>query len=137
MTAAELLEVAHTRTGERRACKYLETLATLQEKGRRARARALVLSWSAATGGEAVFDLASGWGLWSVGTHAWRLTEDARARARAIAEAEGLELPRIRRDRPRRHARRRAFLTAAFARRVDRGERPETVDPRQIPLPLT
>jgi hypothetical protein len=132
--SAITLEVEHSRTGQRRACEYLETLATLQEK-RRARARALVLRWPS-VGGEGVFDLASGWGLWSVGTHPWRLTDDARTQARAIAAAEGLELPRIRRDRPRRTTRPRAFLTAATARRVDRGTRPETVDPRQMHLRL-
>jgi hypothetical protein len=84
-----------------------------------------VLRWPAfGGGGDVLFDLASGWCLEA---HSWRLTEDARARARALAEAEGLTLPRIRRTRPRRNIR----LPAIEARTA------EPVDPRQTSLPLT
>lgn len=80
------LEVEHSKTGERRACEYVETLAT---SGPRARAKALVLRWPN-LGGPVLFCAASGWEL---DNEAWRLTGEARARARQLAKAEGVTLP--------------------------------------------
>lgn len=115
------LEVEHSTTGERRACEYVQTLA---EHGRRARAKALVLRWPT-LGGNAVFCLASGWEL---EREAWRLTTDARARARRLAKDEGLELPEPS-GFPPRSARARA--------RAEHDPKPEPVDPRQVRLPFT
>lgn len=113
------LEVEHATSGERRACEYVQTIA--EHDRRRARAKALVLRWPA-LGGQVVFCLASGWEL---EREAWRLTADARARARRLAKDEGLELPEPS-GYPPRSARARAEHQA----------KPEPVDPRQVRLPF-
>lgn len=113
------LEVEHATTGERRACEYVQTLAT---SGRRARAKALVLRWPT-LGGQAVFCIASGWEL---EREAWRLTADARARARKLARDEGLDLPDPSGYPPPRER--------ARARAPD--DDPKPVDPRQARLPF-
>lgn len=115
------LEVEHATTGERRTCEYVQTLAT--QDRRRARAKALVLRWPT-LGGHAVFCVASGWEL---EREAWRLTADARARARKLAKEEGLELPEPSGYPPRR----------ARARAQPSEPKPEPVDPRQARLPIT
>lgn len=115
------LEVEHATTGERRACEYVETLA--RTVGRRARAKALVLRWPT-LGGQAVFCIASGW---EIQREAWRLTADARSRARRLAKEQGLELPEPAGFPPR---------TRAHAHREPEPT-PETPDPRQARLPFT
>lgn len=114
------LEVEHSTTGERKACEYVQTLA--DHDRRRARAKALVLRWPT-LGGQAVFCIASGWEL---ERETWRLTADARARARRLAKDEGLELPEPAGFPPRSRARARADEP-----------KPEPVDPRQARLPFT
>jgi len=114
------LEVEHATTGERKACEYVQTLAGNDR--RRARAKALVLRWPT-LGGQAVFCIASGWELEA---EAWRLTADARARARRLAKDEGLELPEPSGFPPRTVRRVRADAP-----------KPEPVDPRQARLPFT
>lgn len=85
MSRPSHLEVEHATSGERRVCEYVEALAT----GPRARAKALVLRWPN-LGGVVLFCAASGWELEQ---ERWRLTGEARARARQLARAEGVTLP--------------------------------------------
>lgn len=112
------LEVEHATTGERRACEYIETLAT----GPRLKAKALVLRWPN-LGGTVLFCVASGWEL---EREAWRLTSDARARARQLARSEGVRVPDPAGYPPR--ARPRA--------RSEPDPKPEPADPRQSRLPF-
>lgn len=115
------LEVEHATTGERRSCEYVETLA--RTVGRRARAKALVLRWPT-LGGQAVFCIASGW---EIQREAWRLTADARARARRLAREEGLDVPEPAGFPPRSRAHTHHEAEPA----------PEPIDPRQARLPFT
>jgi predicted phage gp36 major capsid-like protein len=115
------LEIEHATTGERKACEYVQTVA--EHERRRGRAKALVLRWPT-LGGQALFCIASGWEL---EREAWRLTADARARARQLAKAEGLELPEPSGYPPR--------SLRARARTAE--PQPQPVDPRQARLPFT
>ena len=108
------LEVEHAKTGERKACEYVQTLA------QRARAKALVLRWPT-LGGQAMFCIASGWELQA---QSWRLTADSRARARKLAKAEGLLLPPATGFPPRPRA------------RTESEPKPQPVDPRQVRMPF-
>jgi hypothetical protein len=87
-------DVEHSVSGALRACEYVECLAAPATRSRaraRAVAKAIVLRWPSG-GGLAVFCLASGWDL-TVRRSPWRLSGEARARARCFAVDEGLRLP--------------------------------------------
>lgn len=118
------LEAEHATTGERKRCEYVETLASGTRR-RRARARAVVVRWPN-MGGPATFCIASGWHLPNGDT--WRLTSEARAQARKLAKAEGLELPAADGLPPH-------VLRARARARADELVAP-TVDPRQERLPF-
>ena len=109
------LAIEHTKSGQRLKCEYVQTLA------RGGRAKALVLRWPIG-GHAAMFCLASGWGL--VAAPAWRLTADARKRARTLAKLEGLALPEPR------------SLPLNARARAGAEQQPEQPDPRQKDFPF-
>lgn len=115
------LDVEHARTGERKRCEYVDSLAS--GGGRtRARARAVRVRWPNGAG-LATFCLASGWEL---PAECWRLDGDSRRRARRVAELEGLRLPEP-----------SGFPPRPFrSRATPPASEEQPIDPRQARLPF-